>query len=101
MDKGLKEPIWHEYGPFPGIMDVMGRRNSPTRGARRGRAEGRPLSLGSHWRADGAPKAAFRSQQEALRAANVQQLESGIDLHVYECDFCARWHLGSSRARKR
>jgi hypothetical protein len=82
-------------------MDVMSRKNSPARRSRGGRRESRPLSLGSHWRADGAPKAAFRSQQDALRAANVQQLESGVDLHVYECDFCSCWHLGSSRARER
>jgi hypothetical protein len=81
-------------------MESVSRRNSPARGAR-GRGENRPFSLGSHWRADGAPKAVFRSQQEARRAANVQELESGVTLDAYECDFCTAWHLGSSRSRER
>jgi hypothetical protein len=36
-----------------------------------------------------------------LRAANVRRLESGVFLNVYECDFCASWHLGSSTPRER
>jgi hypothetical protein len=79
----------------------VSRRNLPKRGGQNRRGDPRPFSLGSHWRADGAPKAVFRSQQEALRAANVRQLESGVTLNAYECDFCCRWHLGSSTARER
>ena len=86
--------------PIPGQNGVVSRRNLPKRGSRSRRDDPRPFSLGSHWRADGAPKAGFRSQQEALRAANVRRLESGVTLNAYECDFCSRWHLGSSTARE-
>jgi hypothetical protein len=59
------------------------------------------LQLGSHWRADGAPKTGFRSQVDAQRAANVRQIESGTILNAYSCDFCSLWHLGSAQARER
>jgi hypothetical protein len=78
---------------------AMSRRNSPRR--RGSRERDRPFSMGSHWRADGGPKAVFGSQNEALRAANVRRLESGVSLNAYECDFCSRWHLGSSTPRER
>jgi hypothetical protein len=90
-----------EDAPIPGKNRNMGRRNDPTRGVGARRRDGRRLSLGSHWRADGAPKAVFRSKQDALRAANVRHLESGVTLNVYECDFCSSWHLGSSSPRER
>jgi hypothetical protein len=79
----------------------MGRRNLPRRESRPRRDDSRPFSLGSHWRSDGAPKAVFGSRQDALRAANVRQIESGVSLNVYACDFCSRWHLGSSAGRER
>jgi len=79
----------------------MGRRNIPRRVSRPRRDDARPFSIGSHWRADGAPKAVFGSRQEALRAANVRRIESGTTLNAYECDFCARWHLGSTATRER
>jgi hypothetical protein len=78
----------------------MSRRNPPRRGSRPRRDDSRPFSLGSHWRADGAPKAVFGSRQEALRAANVRRIESGATLNAYECDFCDRWHLGSGGGRE-
>jgi hypothetical protein len=79
----------------------MSRRNSPGRRARNARGGDRPFSIGSHWRADGGPKAVFASQHEALRAANVRRIESGVVLNAYECDFCSRWHLGSTTPRER
>jgi hypothetical protein len=79
----------------------MSRRNTPRRGNRPRRDDARPFSIGSHWRADGAPKAVFGSQQEALRAANVRRIESGATLNAYECDFCSRWHLGNNGTRER
>jgi hypothetical protein len=79
----------------------MGRSKRAPRGVRRRHDEPRPLSLGSHWRADGAPKAVFRTQSDALRAADGRRLEWGDDLDVYQCDFCSRWHLGSSTPRER
>jgi hypothetical protein len=86
--------------PIPGQNRSVSRRNNPSRSTS-GRRDGRRLSLGSHWRSDGAPKTIFRSQQDALRAANVRRLESGVSLNVYECDFCSSWHLGSSTPRER
>jgi hypothetical protein len=80
---------------------VMSRRNHATRGSGRGRTQARPFSFGSHWRSDGGPKTAFRSQQDALRAANVRHIESGTLLHAYACDFCSHWHLGNASGRER
>jgi len=53
--------------------------------------------LGEHWRADGLPKTAYRSQSDALTAALVRRQESGVDLNVYRCDVCAAWHMGKPR----
>jgi len=65
--------------------------------ARRG-ALGRlwpPRRLGPHWRADGAPKAAYLTQGEALSVAEERRHETGVELSVYRCDVCAGWHMGS------
>jgi hypothetical protein len=71
------------------------RRNDPRRKA----TTERPPSLGAHWRADGAPKTSYRSEREALAMADERRRESGADLNVYRCDFCAAWHMGSSGGR--
>ena len=55
--------------------------------------------LGSHWRADGLPKAAYASQGDALTAALVRRQESGVELNVYRCDVCSAWHMGNPRER--
>ena len=55
--------------------------------------------LGSHWRADGLPKAAYASQGDALTAALVRTQESGVELNVYRCDVCSAWHMGNPRRR--
>jgi hypothetical protein len=60
---------------------------------------GRPPSLGTHWRADGAPKTSYRSQRDALSAADERRQESGADLNVYCCDFCGAWHMGNRGGR--
>jgi hypothetical protein len=79
----------------------MARRNAPRRGGRRispgdrPRDAVRPVSLGAHWRADGQPKSAYRSQGEALSVADERRAESGVDLNVYRCEICRSWHLGS------
>jgi hypothetical protein len=31
--------------------------------------------------------------------ADERRRESGADLNVYRCDFCAAWHMGSSGGR--
>jgi hypothetical protein len=57
-------------------------------------------SLGAHWRADGRPKTAYRSEQDAWAMADQLRQDSGTELTVYRCDFCPSWHLGSSRGRE-
>jgi hypothetical protein len=76
-------------GPMP-------RRNNP-RSRRRPEspAKERIAGLGSHWRADGAPKTAYRNQGDALTAALVRRQESGVELNVYRCDVCSAWHMGN------
>lgn len=60
----------------------------------------RPLSLeASHWREDGRPKVRFRSQGEALGAADERGRESGAELGVYRCGFCGGWHMGRRSGR--
>jgi hypothetical protein len=68
---------------------------------RRPRAVGeeRPLSLGAHWRADGAPKTSYASQREAWAMADERRQDTGVSLNVYRCDFCSSWHLGNDRGR--
>jgi len=58
----------------------------------------RPVRLGSHFRADGRPKTAFRTQREATAAADERRRESGADLNVYQCDLCSAWHMGTARS---
>ena len=57
------------------------------------------MRLGSHFRADGRPKTAFSSQREAAAAADERRRESGAQLHVYQCEVCAAWHMGTPRSR--
>jgi hypothetical protein len=76
----------------------MPRRNK----ARKGQGQqsddaNRIAGLGSHWRADGLPKAAYASQGDALTAAYVRRQESGVELDVYRCDVCSAWHMGNPR----
>jgi hypothetical protein len=84
-----------------GQYGVMARRNAPRRGGRRvARSDGdpagrQPASPGMHWRADGQPKSAYRSQGEALSVADERRSESGVDLNAYRCEICGGWHLGS------
>ena len=51
----------------------------------------------SHWRADGAPKTAYRDQREALSVADERRADDGVELNVYRCEFCSAWHLGTAR----
>jgi hypothetical protein len=57
--------------------------------------------MGSHWRSDGAPKSTFRSQGEALGAADERSFETGVSLKVYQCGFCRGWHMASVDGRER
>jgi hypothetical protein len=81
----------------------MPRRNRARTG--RGRPsegdEGRPSRLRSHWRADGRPKTAYSSQADALTAALVRRQESSVELNVYVCDVCSKWHMGNPTSSAR
>jgi hypothetical protein len=77
-------------------MGQMPRRNNPKGGQGPGTpANDRIPGLGSHWRADGAPKTPYRTQSDALTAALVRRQESGVELNVYRCDVCSSWHMGN------
>jgi len=82
-------------------MSPMVRRGKARRGTRRSANEAdRPSAMGAHWRSDGAPKTAYRSQSDALTAALVRRQESGVDLNVYRCDVCSAWHMGNPPGRR-
>jgi hypothetical protein len=51
-----------------------------------------------HWRADGAPKTAYSSADDANRYGLQALLEDGVQLEPYVCGICGRWHLGNRRA---
>ena len=83
-----------QNGPMP-------RRNSARKvPGRQPDADHRVAGLGSHWRADGLPKAAYASQADALTAALIRRQESGVELNVYRCDVCSSWHMGNPRRGK-
>jgi hypothetical protein len=56
----------------------------------------RPPSHRSHWRADGSPKTAYRTQRDALSVADERRTDAGVDLNVYVCTFCSAWHVGNA-----
>jgi len=86
-------PASHKNDPMP-------RRNKARRSENRQTGDSNRIAgLGSHWRADGHPKAAYRSQGDALTAALVRREKTGVELSVYRCDVCAAWHMGNSRSR--
>jgi hypothetical protein len=60
----------------------------------------RPFNIGTHWRADGAPKTAYGSQHEALSVADERRQDSGVVLSVYRCEFCSAWHMGNAGGRE-
>jgi hypothetical protein len=78
----------------------MGRRKARRRGSPVRTPQGERTNPGSHWRADGAPKAAFRSQAEALSVADERRHDSGLELNVYRCDVCSAWHMGNAEGRR-
>jgi hypothetical protein len=82
-------------------MVVMARRRKRRKPSWRDPEADRAPNLGAHWRADGSPKTAYRSQNEALGAADERRQESGAELNVYQCDFCHAWHMGSRGSRAR
>jgi hypothetical protein len=88
---------WPGAGPRLGRHNVaMARHKSGRKGKRVWPTGPPPQSHRSHWRADGAPKTAYRSQRDALSAADERRQESGVDLNVYRCEICSAWHLGGA-----
>jgi hypothetical protein len=77
----------------------MTRRGNHKRTRDRHQHDDRPFSLGVHWRSDGQPKTAYRSQQEAWAMADERRQVSGVSLSVYQCDVCSSWHMGRDRDR--
>jgi hypothetical protein len=76
----------------------MPRRNNAGKAHRQSsEPAGRIAGLGSHWRSDGLPKAAYRTQSDAVTAARMRFEESGVELNVYRCDVCTAWHMGKPR----
>lgn len=46
-------------------------------------------------------KRQFRSEKEALAAADYQMLvKPQLELAVYHCDFCSNWHLTRQLTRR-
>lgn len=78
----------------------MGRRKARRRSAPARTGPGERFNPGSHWRADGAPKAAYRSQAEALSVADERRHDTGLELNVYRCEICSSWHMGSAEGRR-
>jgi len=85
-----------QNGPMPRRKNARTGQGRPNQGD-----ENRPSGLGSHWRADGHPKTAYSSQGDALTAALVRRHESGMELNVYVCDVCSKWHMGNPTRRDR
>ena len=50
-----------------------------------------------HWRADGAPKTAYASADDANRSGLRALLEDGVQLEPYVCGICRQWHVGNRR----
>jgi len=55
----------------------------------------RPLgSIAGHFKKDGSPKNAYRTEAEAKSAAQLAWTLNGVDLSTYRCDHCHQWHMG-------
>ena len=68
---------------------------------RRPRLETRPLgSVTMHFKHDGRPKQSYRTQGEAMQAAQATWAINGVELQTYRCDFCHQWHMGKPFSRK-
>ncbi len=75
---------------------AMPRRKPARPGRRLPNSAPRRPSHRSHWRADGAPKTAYRNQSDALSVADERHIDAGVELNVYQCEFCSAWHIGSA-----
>jgi hypothetical protein len=52
--------------------------------------------LAGHFKRDGSPKNAYRTEAEARSAAQLAWTLSRADLSTYRCDHCHQWHIGAS-----
>lgn len=75
-------------------------RNANRKRRRIGTSEPPPPGIRSHLRADGAPKTSYRTRHDALAVADERRQDSGVELNVYQCEFCSAWHMGSTEGRE-
>jgi len=50
--------------------------------------------LSSHFKRDGTPKNAYRTEAEARASAQVAWTLNRVELDTYRCDYCHQWHTG-------
>ena len=50
--------------------------------------------VASHFTREGTPKNSYRTESEALSAAQFAWTMNGVDLNAYRCDYCFQWHIG-------
>ena len=94
--------IMARRGAHGAMPDRFGRSADPVRLEQwRGAATLEADGLGSHWRADGAPKRAYGSESEAWIAAEGRRDSTGVVLRVYRCDVCPAWHMTKTDGRDR
>jgi hypothetical protein len=53
-----------------------------------------------HFKHDGRPKQSYRTQGEAMQAAQATWAINGVELQTYRCDFCHQWHMGKPFSQK-
>jgi hypothetical protein len=60
----------------------------------------RPLGrVSSHFTREGTPKSPYRTQAEAMSAAQLAWTLNGAELDAYRCDYCHQWHIGKRFSR--
>ena len=62
----------------------------------RGRTSATSLKRGprSHTTSRGRPKVAYETRTQAHAQAHAMTLRDGAPMNVYQCDTCAKWHVG-------
>ena len=63
------------------------------------RTSGTSLRRGprSHTTRKGQPKKAYPSRETAAASAQSMSKRDGASMNVYQCDTCAKWHVGHDR----
>ena len=62
----------------------------------RGRSTGTSLRRGprAHTTSKGRPKVAYQTREEAEIRAKAMSRRDGAPMSVYQCETCAKWHVG-------